>query len=120
MAFVALGLLIGIILGLNLNYTIPIEYIKYTAVVIVGILDSLLGAMKVQLTKDEEYDQALFLSGLLLNIVLALGITLLGEYLGLDLYLAVTVVFIFRIFKNLGASRRTIVEKITKKRKPFF
>ncbi|MFH1533874.1 MAG: small basic family protein [Nitrospirota bacterium] len=120
MAFIAIGLLIGIIIGLNLTYTIPIEYIKYTAVAIIGMVDALFGAMKAKLTKEEEYEQSIFLTGLGFNIILALGITLLGEKLGLDLYLAVTVVFTFRIFANLGASRREIIKKIVKKRKYFF
>ncbi len=120
MIWATLGILVGVIIGLNLSYTIPIDYIKYTAVLIVGLLDSLFGAMKAELTKNEDYNQTIFLTGLIFNIILALGITLLGEKLGLDLYLAVTVVFTFRIFANLGSVRREIIKKITKKRKTFF
>lgn len=120
MFYSLIGILVGIIIGLNVNYVIPIEYIKYTAVLIIGMLDALFGAIKAELNKDEEYDQTIFITGLIFNIILALGITLLGEKLGLDLYLAVTVVFILRIFSNLGAARREIVNKIIKKRKTFF
>ncbi len=109
------GIAIGIILGAIFTFTIPIEYIKYTAVVIIGILDALFGAMKAELTK-ETYDQVIFLTGLLFNIALAIGITLLGEKLGLDLYIAVTVVFVFRIFSNMGIIRRVVIEKINKRK----
>ena len=115
MLWALIGILAGIIIGLISHFTIPVEYIKYTAVTIIGILDSLFGGIKGELTK-EEYDPVIFITGLVFNIILALGITLLGEKLGLDLYLAVTVVFIFRIFSNLAISRRSILD-IFKKRK---
>ena len=114
MLWAILGILIGIIIGLISNYSIPLEYIKYTAVIIVGILNSLFGAIKAETsktTKKNSYSAIIFLTGLLTNIILALGITLLGEQLGLDLYLAVTVVFIFKIFNNIGIIRRSILKK---------
>lgn len=109
------GTLMGIIVGLTLNYSIPPAYIKYTAVIIIGILDALFGGIKGEVTK-EEYDPTIFITGLVFNILLALGITLLGERLGLDLYLAVTVVFILRIFSNLGIARRALLDLFTRKK----
>lgn len=117
MIWAILGILIGIIIGISINYTIPIEYIKYTAVTIVGILDSLFGAVRAEITHDEKYNTVLFITGLVFNIVIALGITLLGEHLGLDLYLAATVAFTFRIFSNLGAIRRAFFQKVNPKKK---
>lgn len=116
MAWAIVGILAGIILGLISNLTIPIEYIKYTAVVILGILDSLFGGIKAEVTHDDQYSSTIFLTGLLGNILLALGITLLGEKLGLDLYLAATIVFVFRIFSNLGITRRILVDRFYKKK----
>ncbi len=115
MIWAILGILVGIIIGLITDYTIPIEYIKYTAVTIIGILDALFGAVKAEISHDK-YNATIFLTGLVFNIILALGITLLGEKLGLDLYLAATVVFTFRIFSNLGIVRRAILEKVTKRK----
>jgi len=109
MLWVTLGLVIGIIIGLNTSYVIPIEYIKYTAIIIVGILDSLFGGVRAEVTK-EHYDPAIFITGLVFNIILAIGITYLGEKLGLDLYLAAAVVFTFRIFSNLGVIRRSLLK----------
>ena len=116
MIWTLLGILIGIIIGLSIDVTIPIEYVKYTAVTIISILDALFGAIKAEVGK-EEYHQHIFLTGLAFNTVLALGITLLGERLGLDLYLAVTVVFIMRIFANLGIARRGLLEIFKKKKR---
>lgn len=116
MIWAIIGILIGIVVGLNLTYTIPIEYIKYTAVIIIGVLDSLFEGIKSETTK-EPYSHLSLLAGLISNIILALGITLLGERLGLDLYLAVTIVFILRIFANLGITRQKLLEIFTNKRK---
>ena len=116
MIWALLGTLLGIIIGLLVNFSIPIAYIKYTAVIVIGILDALFGATKAELIKDEEYSPSLFTTGLALNTVLAIAITFLGERLGLDLYLAVTVVFTMRIFSNMGTLRRILLNKIKKKK----
>ncbi|MFC1615844.1 small basic family protein [Patescibacteria group bacterium] len=110
MAWALIGVLCGIIIGLLSDITIPVAYIKYTAVIIIGILDALFGAVKAEVTRDK-YNTTIFVTGLIFNILLALGITFLGEKLGLDLYLAATVVFTFRIFLNLGKIRRAVIQK---------
>lgn len=109
MLFALLGMLLGIVVGWFLPFTIPIEYTRYTAVVILSIIDSLIGAIRAQLTKDN-YDPWIFTTGLFFNILLSLGITLFGDILGLDLYLAATVVLTFRIFRNVGISRRALFD----------
>ena len=114
MIWALFGTLLGITIGLILDVNIPIAYIKYTAVIIIGILDSLFGAIKADLA-HEKYNPTIFLTGLVSNIVLAAAITLLGEQLGLDLYIAVTVVFTLRIFSNLGIMRRAFIDGLTKK-----
>jgi len=119
MLWATLGIIIGIIVGLNMHYAIPIEYIKYTAVIIVGIIDSLFGAIKAEMTK-EDYNPTVFITGLVTNIFLAIGITLLGEQLGLDLYLAATVVFTFRIFSNVGIIRRSFLKNRGREKRTFY
>lgn len=115
MVWALIGILIGIILGLTINFEIPIEYTKYSAVAIIGILDALFGAIRAEVTKDQ-FNTAIFITGLFFNIALALGITLLGEQLGLDLYLAATVVFTFRIFSNVGITRRALIQNMIDKK----
>ncbi len=109
------GILLGILIGFGFQFSVPLEYAKYSAVVIIGIMDALLGAIRAEVTKDH-YDAIIFITGLFFNIVLAIGITLLGEKTGLDLYLAATVVFTFRIFTNVGITRRAILQKYLDKR----
>ncbi|PIQ77904.1 hypothetical protein COV82_02315 [Candidatus Peregrinibacteria bacterium CG11_big_fil_rev_8_21_14_0_20_46_8] len=114
MLLALIGILLGIIIGWFLPFTIPLEYTRYTAVVILGIADALIGAVRAQVTKDH-YDPWIFATGLFFNILLALGITLFGDMLGLDLYLAATVVFTFRIFRNVGIARRVVFDQYLQK-----
>jgi small basic protein len=112
MRYSLLGLLVGLLIGYVVQVDIPIEYTKYSAVVIIGLIDALLGAVRADITKDG-YNTLIFLSGLFFNIILAVGITYLGDRLGLDLYLAATVVFTYRIFLNVGIIRRSLLKRWT-------
>lgn len=115
MVWALIGIVIGIIIGFQIQYSIPLAYTKYTAVVLIGILDALFGAIRAEATKDQ-YDAIIFITGLFFNIILAVAITYLGEKLGLDLYLAATVVFTFRIFSNVGITRRAILQNFLEKK----
>lgn len=109
------GVLLGIIIGVVLQVPIPLVFTRYTAVVIIGLLDAIFGAIRAEVTNDK-FDITIFISGVLFNAILAIGITYLGEKLGLNLYLAATVVFTFRIFQNVGITRRVLLENWMKKK----
>jgi len=111
MIWAIVGIVIGIILGLGINFPIPLELTKYSAVVIMGILDALFGAIRAEITNDR-FDAIIFITGLFFNIILSIAITLLGDKLGLDLYLAATFVFTFRIFSNIGTTRRAVLQSL--------
>lgn len=110
MLYTFLGIVIGVILGIFSHVSIPIEHAHYTAVVILGLLDAIFGAIRSDVV-DNTYNSIVFLSGLVFNALLALLITYFGESVGLNLYLAATVVFTFRIFQNVGITRRVLLEK---------
>ena len=114
MTWAFFGILIGAIIGLTLNFSIPIELTKYTAVIIMGILDALFGAVRAEASNDQ-FNGIIFITGLAFNIVLSVLITILGDRLGLDLYLAAAFVFTFRIFTNVGATRRYILDRYLSK-----
>lgn len=103
MYFAIIGLVAGILIGVFTPFTMPLGYSRYTAIAILGILDSLLGATRADLQK--KYDTTIFISGLIFNMALAVIITYLGDKLSLDLYLAVIIAFTLRIFANLAAIR---------------
>ncbi len=114
MLWAFLGITIGILIGLGLNLSIPLELTKYSAVIIMGILDALFGGIRAESTNDH-FSGIIFVTGLVFNIILSLAITILGDKLGLDLYLAAAFVFTFRIFTNVGVTRRYLLEKYLQK-----
>jgi small basic protein len=106
-AFAAVFAVLGIFLGLNTPFQIPQNYTHYTAVMILAALDSILGAVKAWLNGN--YENRVFLSGLLVNAIVAGGLTYLGDKLGVELYFAAIVAFGVRIFDNLAVIRRHIL-----------
>lgn len=110
MYFIIIGLAIGIIIGGFLQFNIPPDYSRYTAVAILGLLDSLFGAIRSEV--ENKFDTLIFISGLFFNILLAVIITYFGDKLNLDLYLAILIVFIIRIFQNAGIIKSIAIGKI--------
>ncbi len=110
------GLLVGLALGAMLSLTVPGEYSRYTAMAILAALDSILGAIRAEL--DREFDSSIFLTGFFANVILAGGLTLLGDRLGVELYIAAIVAFGARMFNNLAHIRRQILQRIGWVKKP--
>ena len=63
----------------------------------------------------KNFDLKIFVSGFFGNAILAILLTILGQKLNVDIYLAAIVVFVWRMFMNLGTIRRYYVEKWTNK-----
>lgn len=110
MYFIIIGLALGIIIGGFLQLDIPPIYSRYTAVAILGVLDSLFGAIRSEV--EHKFDTIVFISGLFFNILLAVIITYFGDKLNLDLYLAILIVFTMRIFQNTGIIKSTAINTI--------
>lgn len=98
------GLLLGLLIGLLFSPVIPQEYSRYTAVAILAGLDAIFGAIRADL--GGSYDARVFWSGFFSNVILAIGLTFLGDRLGVDLSLAAVVAFGVRLFNNLALIRR--------------
>lgn len=110
---IIIGCIIGAIIGVN-SPTIPYTYSGYLAIAIIAALDSVFGGITSSLKKN--FDMKIFLSGFFVNAILAILLTYLGQKLNVDIYLAAVVVFVGRMFNNLGIIRRYYVEKITTKK----
>lgn len=98
------GLLAGVILGLLLQVDVSFELARYSAVAILAALDSILGAVRAEL--DGNYDNRIFISGFVVNTLVAVLLTFVGDRLGLDLYLVALIAFGLRIFQNVAIIRR--------------
>lgn len=109
---IILGCVLGAILGINapmISYT----YSSYLAIAIVAALDSVFGGIASVVNK--KFDIKIFISGFFGNAILAILLTMLGQKLNVDIYLAAIVVFVGRMFVNLGIIRRYYVQKWTSK-----
>jgi small basic protein len=103
MLYGLLGLILGIGIGILSPLVIPLAVARYSAIGLFAIVNAIVGAARADV--QGTYDPTIFLSGLVLQLFLACGITYLGDRLGLDLALAVLVVFTLMIFKNAAKIR---------------
>ena len=114
MIFVAIliGCILGAILGMNapmISYT----YSSYLAIAIIAALDSVFGGITSVIKKN--FDLKIFITGFFGNAILSILLTILGEKLNVDIYLAAIVVFVGRMFTNLAIIRRYYVDKWSSK-----
>ena len=110
MIFIAIliGCILGAILGLNapmISYT----YSSYLAIAVIAALDSVFGGIVAVIKKN--FDLKIFATGFFGNAILAILLTILGQKLNVDIYLAAIVVFVGRMFVNLAIIRRYYVDK---------
>ena len=119
MIFIAIliGCILGALIGMNapmISYT----YSSYLAIAIIAALDSVFGGITSVINKN--FYLKIFVTGFFGNAILAILLTILGQKLNVDIYLAAIVVFVGRMFVNLAIIRRYYVDKwikIIKKRK---
>ncbi|HEX8551917.1 MAG TPA: small basic family protein [Abditibacteriaceae bacterium] len=93
-------------------------FARYTAIAVLAGLDTVLGGLRARLTN--QFDDVIFVSGFFANALLAGGLVVLGERLGLEtgfgderisvMLIAAAVVFGSRIFNNLAALRRILID----------
>ena len=110
---IIIGCIIGALIGMNapvISYT----YSSYLSIAIIAALDTVFGGIASVVKKN--FDLKIFLSGFFVNSILSILLTVLGQKLNVDIYLATIFVFISRMFNNLTIIRRYYVEKWSKKR----
>jgi len=104
----AIGLLIGIGLGLWLDPTVPVWLQPYLPIAVVAALDAVFGAIRARL--DGIFDAKVFVVSFVSNVIVAALIVFIGDKLGVGAQLstAVVVVLGIRIFGNAAAIRRHV------------
>ncbi len=115
MVLTVLGIAVGVAVALFIPWVVTPGYSIYLAVSILAALDSVFGGIYASFRKN--FNMAIFVSGLICNALLACLIILFGEKLGLDLYLAVVVVFGTRLFNNFASIRHHIISNYALKKK---
>ena len=104
----ALGLLIGLVLGLLLQPTVPTWLDPYLPIAVVAALDAVFGALRAFL--DGIFDDKVFVVSFVSNVLIAAMIVYLGDKLGVGGQLSTGVIVVLgsRIFSNVAAIRRHI------------
>ncbi|WP_106818770.1 small basic family protein [Janibacter massiliensis] len=102
----ALGLLIGIVLGVVLDPQVPIWLQPYLPIAVIAALDAVFGAVRAVL--DGIFDDRVFVISFLSNVLVAAFIVFLGDQLGVGSQLSTGVVVVLgvRIFSNVASIRR--------------
>jgi len=100
------ALLIGVVIGLWLNPTVPEWVQPYLPIAVVAALDAVFGGVRARL--EGIFDAKVFVVSFVSNVLVAALIVLLGDELGVGAQLstAVVVVLGIRIFGNAAAIRR--------------
>jgi small basic protein len=102
------GLVVGIVLGLLLEPSVPVALQPYLPIAVVAALDATFGALRAYL--DGIFDDKVFVVSFVSNVVIAALIVYLGDQLGVgnQLSTGVVVVLGIRIFSNAAAIRRHV------------
>ena len=106
----AIGLLVGIVLGLLLQPTVPVWLQPYLPIAVVAALDAVFGAFRSVL--DGLFNDRIFVISFLSNVLVAAVIVFLGDQLGggSQMSTGVVVVLTMRIFANVAAIRRHLLK----------
>ena len=110
---IIIGCLIGALIGMYapmVSYT----YSGYLAIAIIAALDSVFGGIVATLKKN--FNLTIFITGFFGNAILAILLTILGQKLNVDIYLAAIIVFVGRMFTNLAIIRRYYIDIVKKKK----
>ncbi|CAN7448092.1 small basic family protein [Knoellia sp. LjRoot47] len=102
----ALGLVIGVLVGVLLQPEVPLWLQPYLPIAVIAALDAVFGAVRAVL--DGIFNDKVFVVSFLSNVVVAAFIVFLGDQLGVGSQLSTGVVVVLgvRIFSNVASIRR--------------
>ena len=103
-----IGLLLGVLVGIFVDPTVPGWLLPYLPIAVVAALDAVFGGIRANIEKV--FDDQVFIVSFLSNVLLASLIVFLGDQLGVGSQLStgVVVVLAMRIFANAAAIRRLL------------
>lgn len=102
----AIGLVVGLLIGLVLDPSVPSWMQPYLPIAVIAALDAVFGALRAVL--DGIFDDKVFVISFLSNVVVAALIVFIGDQLGVGSQLSTGVVVVLgvRIFSNVASIRR--------------
>lgn len=104
--FAVLAMIVGVVLGVVLEPTVPAALQPYLPIAVVAALDAVFGGIRARL--DGIFDDKQFVISFISNVLVAALIVYLGDQLGVGSQLSTGVVVVLgvRIFGNVAAIRR--------------
>ncbi len=111
------GFIFGMILfsHLNIPWEVANTYATYLSLATLAGLDTILGGIRAGI--EGRFQDDIFVSGFVLNTLLAAGLAWLGDKIGVDLFLAAVVALGTRVFLNLSLIRRYYLTKYALRKK---
>jgi small basic protein len=105
---VLLAVVAGVVAGLVLQPTVPLDLQPYLPIAVVAALDALFGGVRAWL--EQIFDDKVFVVSFVGNVLVASLIVYLGDKLGVggELSTSIVVVLGIRIFSNAAAIRRRL------------
>ena len=100
------SLLVGALLAVVLQPSVPQDVTRYLAMAVVAAIDSAFGGLRAYL--ERTFNDRIFVIAFVSNALVAAFLVWVGDQLGVDLSTAVVVVFGVRIFQNVAALRRRV------------
>ncbi|MCS7273012.1 MAG: small basic family protein [Fimbriimonadales bacterium] len=110
-----LGLVLGVLIAtLALDISLPSEWAAYLSLAALAGLDTAFGGWRASL--EGRFHTDVFISGFIVNALLAALLAYLGDRIGVDLFLAAVVTLGGRMFLNLSLIRRYYLNQLALRR----
>ena len=104
------ALIVGFIVIYSLKITVPANFASYLSLAALSGLDAVIGGVRAGL--EDKFQSDIFLSGFIVNTVLAVLLAYIGDLIDVQLYLAAVVAIGGRMFLNLSLIRRYWLTKV--------
>src|SRR5437764_11206347 len=103
------GFAVGYVAFITFKWEISADYAPYLSVAALAGLDTVFGGIRAGV--EGRFQNDIFASGFILNTLLAAGLALLGDRIGVNLALVAVLVLGSRVFLNLSLIRRYYLNK---------
>lgn len=103
------GLGMAVFAFLRIPEAVAANYAPYLSLATLAGLDTVLGGIRAGI--EGRFQDDIFVSGFVLNTLLAAGLAYFGDKIGVDLFLAAVVALGSRVFLNISLIRRYYLTK---------
>jgi small basic protein len=100
--------IVGFVAVYYSSVTVSPEYGAYLSIAALAGLDSVVGGVRA--TQAGKFKRRIFISGFLTAVILAVLLTWFGEAIGVQIFLAVGFVFVYRIMQNAAIIRYNMLD----------